>query len=209
MTITAGRAFSPIEYQTDMMKSHVTRGVPVATKTDGGRTLQLAVPAEWTKQAKCVGDFVTFTNLDRLRPGEAGGLCAGCPVIAECLSAAMSEEHGLSAGNRYGVRGGLSPKERAELAFAERECERGHVGRWGGHVNTNLPVCLECKAEDKREAHQGFAADPEWRDRRNARVKEARSVRRVSCAACRTEMRTYNLGRHLARCRQNNGKAAA
>lgn len=191
---------SPVEAQMDLMRSHVTRGVPVATKTDGERTLQLAVPQAWTKQAKCVGDFALFDETVGLKAGEAAARCAGCPVVAECLSAAMTEEAGLSAGNRYAVRGGLSPKERAALEVEERACERGHTGRWGSHPNTVKPLCLECKAEDQRARYAAQVTDPELQQRRNDRVREARSVRRVSCVECRTEMRTTNLGRHLGRC---------
>ncbi|MCK1813306.1 WhiB family transcriptional regulator [Streptomyces sp. XM4011] len=38
-----------------------------------------------------------------------------CPVALACLEAALAEEHGLSAGHRYGIRGGLGPKARARL----------------------------------------------------------------------------------------------
>ncbi|UVK63515.1 WhiB family transcription factor [Mycobacterium phage Aegeus] len=39
-----------------------------------------------------------------------------CPVRRECLEAAMAEEHGYCRSLRYGVRGGMSPTERSELA---------------------------------------------------------------------------------------------
>lgn len=114
MTILRGRPFSPVESQMDLMRSHVTRGVPVATRTDGGRTPRMAVPAGWTREARCLGDY-SFDETHGMKAGQAAQLCEGCPVLAQCLAAALVEEHGLSAGSRYGVRGGLSPKERAAL----------------------------------------------------------------------------------------------
>ena len=50
---------------------------------------------------------------------EAQALCAGCPVREECLAAAIEEEHGLSANNRYLVRGGLTPSGRVQLEQQE------------------------------------------------------------------------------------------
>jgi hypothetical protein len=188
-----------VESQMDLMRSHVTRGVPVATKTDGGRTPQLAVPDGWTVEAKCAGDWDQFDETVGLNTGEAAARCAGCPVIAECLSAAMSEEAGLSAGSRYLIRGGLSPKERAALEVAGRTCERGHSGRWGSHPNMVKPLCLECKAEDQRERYAVQVTDPQFQQRRNDQQREARGVRMVSCVECRAEMRAVSLGRHLHR----------
>lgn len=177
---------SSVESQMDLMRSHVTRGVPVATKSDGGRTLQLAVPAGWTKDALCLDNWEHYDASTNLKPGQAARLCFGCPVLAQCLEAAMTEERGLSAGSRYGIRGGLSPKERAELEFSGRECAQGHRGRWSSHPNTTKPVCLECKAEESRERY-------------TPTVAEARSIQRVTCLGCKAEMRTSNFARHLGR----------
>lgn len=63
----------------------------------------------------------------------AKGVCAGCPVIRECLGAAMTEEAaiggppGRNRKHRFGVRGGLTATERWELAYpreAKREREK-------------------------------------------------------------------------------------
>lgn len=47
---------------------------------------------------------------------EARAWCYGCPVRRSCLEAALVEEEGKSKLYRYGVRGGLFPRERASLA---------------------------------------------------------------------------------------------
>jgi hypothetical protein len=46
---------------------------------------------------------------------DAALLCAGCPVQGACLVEAVEEERGLSAGNRYLVRGGVTPAGRVRL----------------------------------------------------------------------------------------------
>ena len=93
---------------------------------DAPRTPKMAKPPAWseTPGMPCV-------PLDDLGPGEwdlhwdpmqwrkvperitterAKALCAGCPVIRECLEAAMTEERGLSHHSRFLVRGGMTPK---------------------------------------------------------------------------------------------------
>lgn len=53
-----------------------------------------------------------------LTPEQAGALCTGCPVMAECLAVAMTAEGSLVGGKfsgRYGVWGGLTPDQRAAL----------------------------------------------------------------------------------------------
>lgn len=48
------------------------------------------------------------------RIGEAKAICWGCPVAAECLTAA------LAAGDGYAIAGGMTPGERAELRSPRR-----------------------------------------------------------------------------------------
>jgi hypothetical protein len=38
-----------------------------------------------------------------------------CPVTEECLESALREESGLMKRDRYGIRGGLTPRERDKL----------------------------------------------------------------------------------------------
>ncbi|TWP51252.1 WhiB family transcriptional regulator [Lentzea tibetensis] len=52
----------------------------------------------------------------RRREGVAKSVCAGCPVMAQCL--AQELQHGL--GDQWGVRGGLTAAERQDLIRARR-----------------------------------------------------------------------------------------
>lgn len=197
MTIYRGRPFSPVEAQADLMKSHVTRGAAPVMKTDGERTMRLAMPQSWTKEAKCLGSS-GWDETHGMKAGNAAALCAGCPVIEQCLAAAMTEERGLSAGNRYTVRGGKSPKERALLEFAARTCERGHRDRWSDQPGANGPRCLECIAEDARVRYAEKKQDKTFKQRRNERHRARRAFARVSCLACKAEMSAgWTFLRHL------------
>lgn len=68
-----------------------------------------AVP-DWRDLAACAGE-----DPDLFYPEPGGSvkpakqICAGCPVRAECL------EDALKTGDRFGVRGGLSERERGRL----------------------------------------------------------------------------------------------
>lgn len=92
------------------------------------RTLQLARPPAWTETPglPCTPTVTGYDMrrkfMDKWDTGsevEAQALCAGCPVIEQCLAAAIVEEHGLSATNRYLVRGGLTPSGRVQLERQE------------------------------------------------------------------------------------------
>ena len=97
-------------------------------RDDSERTLQLARPPAWTETPglpctpTVTGYDLRRKFMDRWDTGgevEAQALCAGCPVRQECLAAAIEEEHGLSANNRYLVRGGLTPSGRVQLEQQE------------------------------------------------------------------------------------------
>lgn len=94
--------------------------------SEGERHLQLAKPYAWTynDDINCLGEYEATETTDR---AEARKLCAGCPVLSECLESAMEEEvdkdgNPLSHHSRFLVRGGLTPRGRVELA-AQRAAE--------------------------------------------------------------------------------------
>ena len=91
----------------------------------------LSVNWEWQLKAACRGMDVDFfyhpplersrRRLERIRRAKA--VCAGCPVITECRA------HALSKPEPYGVWGGLSEQERADL-----------LGRLSLHYPARKPV---------------------------------------------------------------------
>jgi hypothetical protein len=96
---------------------------PIRSSKDGERTMILARPPAWTEAeglncAPTAKGRLGRRHMDRWDTpvkSEAERLCAGCPVQDICLAAAVAEERGLSAGNRYMVRGGVTPQGRVRL----------------------------------------------------------------------------------------------
>lgn len=84
------------------------------------KLFSLLVDRDWTTRAACRGrDVNEFYPLGTGVAAEqatqaAKKVCHRCPVAAECLSEAMS------ANDFYGVRGGMSGLERAELRRRQR-----------------------------------------------------------------------------------------
>lgn len=73
----------------------------------------------WLDGAACVGHEDLFDRAAGVTSKakavtEAKGLCTTCPVRQECLSDAMEHESG-SHQFRWGIRGGLTERERADL----------------------------------------------------------------------------------------------
>ncbi|NNJ04183.1 WhiB family transcriptional regulator [Streptomyces sp. PKU-MA01144] len=71
---------------------------------------------EWQDDALCaeVGTDLWFPEAGHTGR-DAKEVCYRCPVRRECLTDAMREEHGSSHERRFGIRGGLGPRERIAL----------------------------------------------------------------------------------------------
>jgi WhiB family redox-sensing transcriptional regulator len=73
-------------------------------------------PPAWTEQALCAqidGDM--FYPDDGARRPDIKRICGGCPVRAQCLTAAMANKE------EHGIWGGLTPRERRKQAKHERD----------------------------------------------------------------------------------------
>lgn len=97
------------------------------------------------------------------RTGDISGIdyarqiCAGCPVVQECLDAAMEAEHGTGKDSRAGVFGGLSSSQRYNLYRASTLAPTGpHTGgkpmvpcgtygAYQRHRRYKEPVCDDCR----------------------------------------------------------------
>ena len=69
------------------------------------------------ENANCAGyDVEEFFPLDtdRRQVAAAKQICAGCPLTRQCLEFAMEMETSGRA-QRFGIYGGLSPRQRADL----------------------------------------------------------------------------------------------
>lgn len=75
-------------------------------------------PHAWTEDAACIGLETDMFFPRGQHDPNIRKVCGSCPVAAECLAAAMIEERGKDRFHRHGMRGGLTPKQRADLAKA-------------------------------------------------------------------------------------------
>lgn len=67
----------------------------------------------WTDKSACLRlPLDWFFPVGGTFTKKARAVCAGCPVRLDCLECTLNEE---ADGERYGLRGGLLPSERAVL----------------------------------------------------------------------------------------------
>ena len=72
---------------------------------------------DWHNRAACIGHERTFDAADlelhtkSRKPTLA--ICGGCPVKTQCTTDALRIEKGTRSAERFSIRGGLTPTERA------------------------------------------------------------------------------------------------
>ena len=72
---------------------------------------------DWHNRAACIGHERTFDDADlelhtkSRKPTLA--ICGGCPVKTQCTTDALRIEKGTRSAERFSIRGGLTPTERA------------------------------------------------------------------------------------------------
>lgn len=95
----------------------------------------------WRDHAACIGLGDLFLPRDEhhVDSTEPKRICGTCPVQQQCLDSALAEEGNVDQFRRAGVRGGLTPAERATLARH-------------GYVPTPTPE--EAKADAELSARQ-------------------------------------------------------
>jgi hypothetical protein len=115
-------------------------------------------PSGALRGAVCVG---MDTDLFFPDPSDARGIalaravCAECPVIAECLAAAIER------GEKFGVFGGLTAEERDNFVRRSKrkrvipEC--GTVGGYNRHRRLGEPRCAPCLAAVAAKARKRHA----------------------------------------------------
>ncbi|GHI91313.1 WhiB family transcriptional regulator [Streptomyces olivaceus] len=113
----------------------------------------------WADRAACRGDNLElFFTESKTGVELAKSICGTCPVREACLAETLQAEDG----SRYGVYGGLTPAERAELVGEERKERRrradvarcGTLAAYRRHSRNGEPPCALCSqasAEDQRE----------------------------------------------------------
>lgn len=85
-----------------------------------------AKPPAWMSRGKCAvrhADSSAYLRWDEVSSSkaeqaakDAAIICSGCPVKELCLSAALAAEGDVTARHRYGIYGGKTPAQRAQIA---------------------------------------------------------------------------------------------
>ena len=79
---------------------------------------------------------------------QAKAICETCPVTAECLDEARDIEGGSNGRGRYGIRGGLTPMERAKLGPLPQPCvECGEL------FTPSSSQAILCSADCRKRRH--------------------------------------------------------
>lgn len=127
----------------------VTRHVELATRFSDPDPIELITKPAWHYDAACVGSDVEIffpTRGDGPGVRKAKAICAGCPVIDDCLDEA------LRLGERDGIRAGLTPKERRPLRkawLATQPVKHGRA-RYQDH-GCRCTVCVNANREYQRK----------------------------------------------------------
>lgn len=132
---TLGR---PMGADTPLSQYAIVPRNEITPRSNTGRTMTLAKPPSWMANAKPCDDAEFARgkerdkkyDRDRMSESKATALCAGCPIMEQCLEMALKAEGDVTARNRYGVWGGTTPAMRVKVnaarkAEAAAETEKG------------------------------------------------------------------------------------
>lgn len=151
----------------------------------GPHTQVGATPPDWMELAWCASSPWSAPEYDKdnATRDEAADMCAGCPVMAQCLAAALEEEGEVSARHRYGVRGGLNRHDRA--AKNDRTCKKNPEHGVMVEYRNGERACRACKKASRDERYwknrtAGCKREHGWEN-----IKVSVDGRRY-CVVCRT-----------------------
>ena len=92
---------------------------------------------EWWKRGECRETPVAIFFPEGRGPriyDTARKICSECPVVSECLEAALEEENGKTLSLRHGMRGGLTAEQRIRF-----ERERAELAEMGNELLDETP----------------------------------------------------------------------
>lgn len=127
---------------------------PACNLADGDLRPLRDDPADWREQAACRGmETAIFfpTRGDNAGVAQARSICAGCPVRRQCLDNALAD-----TGDRYGIRGGLTARERMGQHMASGRPIHIKQCRWCGsdfETQGRDRMCSdECRTAARRDS---------------------------------------------------------
>jgi hypothetical protein len=134
---------------------------------------------DWMSEAACrdtINPEAWFRGdklpADRADTAAAVAICKTCPVAQLCLERALADEGSIGASSRFGIFGGLDPKQRMKLDRKRRGLTHpyphfpcGTEAAYYRHSRKGEPIC-----EQDRDAHRekSAARTVAWRARLKA-----------------------------------------
>jgi len=157
----------------------------------------------WRDAAKCLTeDPELFFPTSYVDPAgveqtmKAIGICLACPVRQRCLSAELAAEGSKSADNRHGIRGALTPGQRARItaSLTKPTAKCGTSAGYSQHRRDKTMPCQPCRDAEAERARLAAAERP---GRPVARCGSLSGYKRHSrlgerpCEPCRNAQRYY------------------
>lgn len=159
---------------------------------------------DWRDQAQCRDTDPTLFHPERNDPAsfdDARTICADCPVKAACLAYALDKERGLHPDVRWGMFGGLTSDERADLdGFPMKEACGNHTGTDRGaraHRRNRQRLCVECLAAERSARAANATRHPKpITHGTNAGYRAHQTAKETPCAECKAARTEYDRARY-------------
>ncbi|UTN93048.1 WhiB family transcription factor [Streptomyces phage Marky] len=141
----------------------------------------------WHMEAACrtIGEpeifFPHATEQEKFGASAAMPYCAACPVMYECLKAALD-------GNEYGTWGGMTHSERLKLKQRIKREDYATVEALRETLEVTLPRCVDCGQHRKPKAEDRCAEC--FRAYEKAEAEAAEKAKKAECSEdeCTTEV---------------------
>jgi len=161
-----------------------------------------ASSVDWRDRAACadkrytpIVDFWHANDSDTAEIRTATTICGHCPVRDACLTSALTEEKGSGEQYTFGIRGGLTSKQRRALAKREQRRRArapkpaalcGTTAAYDRHVRNQEPIddaCREVQTAYRRKLRSTQKRETGCGTRPGYRAHGARGEK--ACDACR------------------------
>lgn len=163
-----------------------TRAIPERPWSPRSTSMELnRVTPPWHKDAACrnlgSADLIFFpvkSVEERIGAGEAKAYCDACPVMYECLKAALD-------GNEHGTWGGMTQTERARLRSKMKPANFATLDALQNYLEREMPRCSVCDRHRKNKEGSGMCAECFYAARRAEEAKKPKPQCRIK--DCETE----------------------
>ncbi|UTN91874.1 WhiB family transcription factor [Streptomyces phage Stuff] len=186
------------------------RVIPERPWTPRSTSMELnRVTPPWHKDAACrnlgSADLIFFpvkSVEDRIGAGEAKAYCDVCPVMYECLKAALD-------GNEHGTWGGLTHSERLRLKSKMKPSDYATLDALQDYLEVQMPRCSACDRHRKEKDGSGMCAECFYAARRAEEAKKPKPECRIKDCTTEVHARGKCVKHYHAALRAQEKKATA